>query len=292
MLSKMLVLGIVFCVVLTVVPALGAPVETERLVIRDIRGNISPEMFEKLVSKTDSTLTKILQFWSTDPRIKQFGKIIVEFSNSEPKVNYSFFFFRQEKGQKVRVVGVFGGDGYPHELAHKLTSAVFPNPDKLIRNMMGEASEMRFGNPLSFPMCGFDKDCWVIALLQVGSYIPLTKIGPDHSDWGMEIHNNLPKVKDRVKQHASYLEAGSFGEFLINAYDIEKMKQFNLLSVNKPRPWKEVFGIALEQLEAKWLEAVRSRSQGKEETISTLVKLLKDNPNTACFSAQDFTKEK
>jgi len=159
--------------------------------------------------------------------------------------------------------------------------------------MMGEASEMRFGNPLAFPMCGFDKDCWVIALLQVGSYIPLTKIGPDHSDWGMEIQNNVvPKVKDRAKQHASYLEAGSFGEFLINTYGVEKMKQFNMLSVNKPRPWKEVYGIALEPLEAKWLEAVPSRSQEKEETISTLVKLLKDNPNTACFSAQDLAKKK
>jgi hypothetical protein len=291
MLNKLLVPGIVFCLSLVSIPATGAPFENERLIIRDITGNISPEMFEKLVSKADSTLTKVLQFWSTDPRIKQFGKIIVEFDHSDPKANYSFFFFRQEKGQKVRVVGVFGGDEYPHHLAHKLTSAVFPNPDKLIRNMMGEASEMRFGNPLSFPMCGFDKDCWVIALSQAGSYIPLTKIGPDHSDWGMEIQNNLPKVRDRPKQHASYLEAGSFGEFLINTYGIEKMKQFNLLSVNKPRPWKEVYGIALEQLEAKWLEAVRSRSQGKEETISTLVKLLKDNPITACSSAQGLVEK-
>jgi hypothetical protein len=291
MLNKLLMTGIVFCLVLTGVPAMGATIETDRLIIRDVSGDIPPESFKRLASKADLTLTKVLQFWSTEPRIKQFGKIIVEFNHSEPKANYSFFFFRQEKGQRVRVVGVFGGDEYPHELAHKLTSAVFPNPDKLIRNMMGEASEMRFGNPLSFPMCGLDKDCWVIALLQAGSYIPLTKIGPDHSDWGMEIHNNLPKVKDRAKQHASYLEAGSFGEFLINTYGIEEMKQFNLLSGNKPRPWKEVFGIALEQLEAKWLEAVRSRSQEKEETISTLVKLLKDNPNTACTSAQELAKK-
>ena len=109
----------------------------------------------------------------------------------------------------------------------------------------------------------------------------------------MEIHNNVvPKVKNRTKQHASYLEAGSFGEFLINTYGIEKMKQFNLLSINKPRPWKEVFGIALEQLVAKWLEALRLKSREKEEKISTLVKLLKDNPNTACSSAQDLTKER
>ncbi|MCX5815120.1 MAG: hypothetical protein NTX75_02610 [Proteobacteria bacterium] len=292
MAKKLLVTGIVFCLVSIGIQAAGATFETERLVIRDITGNISSERFEKLVNKVDSTLTKILQFWATEPRIKQFGKIIVEFDNSDPKANYSFFFFRKENGQRVRVVRVSGGDEYPHHLAHKLTSAVFPNPDKLIRNMMGEASEIRFGNPLSFPMCGFDNDCWVIALSRAGSYIPLSKIGTNHSDWGMEIDNNVPKVKDRAKQHASYLEAGSFGEFLINTYGIEKMKQFNLLSRNKPRPWEEVFGIALEQLEAKWLEALRLRSREKEEKISTLVKLLKDNPNTACSSAQDLTKEK
>ena len=280
---------------LTGVPALGAPIETERLIIRDVSGNIPPESFKRLASKADLTLTKVLQFWSTDPRIKQFGKIIVEFDHSDPKANYSFFFFRQEKGQRVRVVGVFGGDEYPHELAHKLTSAVFPNPDKLICNMMGEASEVRFGNLLSFPMCGFDKDFWVIALSQAGSYIPLTKIGPDHSDWGMEItmiHNNaVPKCLDRAKQHASYVEAGSFGEFLINTYGTEKMKQFNQLSRKRPRPWQKVFGIALEQLESKWLETVRLSSCEKEEKISTLVKLLR-NPNTACFSAQNLTKKK
>jgi hypothetical protein len=292
MVRKLLVTGMAFCLVFISIPGAGETVETERLIIRDITGNISSERFEKLVNKVDTTLTKILQFWSTEPRVKQFGKIIVEFDYSDPKANYSFLFFRKEKGQTVRVVRVSGGDEYPHQLAHKLTSAVFPNPDKLIRNMMGEASEIRFGNPLSFPMCGFDKDCWVIALSQVGSYIPLKKIGSDHSDWGMEIHNNVPKVKDRAKQHASYLEAGSFGEFLINTYGIEKMKQFNLLSRNKPRPWKEVFGITLEQLEGKWLEILRLRSREKEEKISILVKLLKDNLNTACFSAQNLAKEK
>jgi hypothetical protein len=292
MARKLLVTGIVFCLVFIDIQATAATFETERLVIRDITGSISPERFEKFVNKVDSTLTKILQFWSTEPRIKQFGKIIVEFDNSNPKANYSFFFFRKENGQRVRVVRVSGGDEYPHHLAHKLTSAIFPNPDKLIRNMMGEASEKRFGNPLSFPMCGFDNDCWVIALSRAGSYIPLPNIGTNHNDWGMEIDNNVPKVKDRAKQHASYLEAGSFGEFLINTHGVEKMKQFNLLSINKSRPWEEVFGIALEQLEAKWLETLRLRSREKEGKISTLVKLLKNNPSTACSSAQDLTKER
>jgi len=271
----------------------GATFENERLVIRHITGDIPSEKFEKLVSKVDLTLTKILRFWSNEPRIRQFGKIVVEFDSSDSKSNYSFFFFRRENGQRVRVVRVSGGDEHPHHLAHKLTSAVFPNPDKLIRNMMGEASEIRFGNPLSFPMCGFDNDCWVIALSQAGFYTPLAKIGPDHSDWGMEIQNNVvPKVKDRARQHACYAEAGSFGEFLITTYGIEKMKRFNLQSINKPRPWKDVFGIDLEQLEANWLEAVRLKSREKEQKISILVKLLKDNPSTACFSAQELIKEK
>jgi len=292
MAKKLLVTGIVFCLVLIGIQATGATFETERLVIRDNTGNIFSERFEKLVNKVDSTLTEILRFWSTGPRVEQFGKIIVEFDHPLPKANSSIFFWGKEKGQRVRVVRVFGGGEYPHQLAHKLTSAVFPNPDKLIRNMMGEASEMRFGNPLSFPMCGFDKDFWVIALSQAGSYIPLTKIGPDHSDWGMEIQNNVPKVKDRAKQHASYAEAGSFGEFLINTYGTEKMKQFNQLSRNRPRPWQEVFGITLEQLESKWLEALRLKSREKEEQISTLVTFLKDNPDTACSSAQELAKKK
>ena len=107
----------------------------------------------------------------------------------------------------------------------------------------------------------------------------------------MEIDNNMTKVKDRVKQHASYVEVGSLGEFLIKTYGIEKLKQFNLQSRNKPRPWNEVFGTTIEQLEANWLEAVRLRSREKEGEISTLAKLLKDDANIACFSAQDSKKD-
>jgi hypothetical protein len=289
---KLLATWVVVYLVFITIQAKGATFENERLVIRDVSGNISSATFEKLVRTTDSTLTNVVQFWSTEPRIKQFGKIIVEFDHSDPKASHSFFFFRKENNQRVRVVRVTGGGEYPHHLAHKLTSAVFPNPDKLIRNMMGEGSETRFGNPLSFPMCGFENDSWVMALSQTGSYISLGKIGKDHSDWGMEIHNDAPVVKDRPKQHASYVEAGSFGEFLINTYGIEKMRHFNQLSMNKSRPWQEVFGATLEALETKWLESIRSGSREKEQKISILVKLLKNNPNTACYSAQDLTKGK
>jgi len=235
---KLFATGIIFCLVFMGMHAKGATFENEGLVIQDISGNLSPERFARLVSKVDAIFTKILRFWSTEPRIAQFGKILVEFDNPDQKPGYSIFFFRKENRQRVRVVRVTGGDGYPHQLAHKLTHALFPNPDKLIRNMMGEASEIRFGNTLSFPMCSFDNDVWVMALSRAGSYIPLTKLGPDHRDWGMEIENNMPTIKDRARQHVCYTEAGSFGEFLLEGYGINKIKQFNNLSINKPRPWE------------------------------------------------------
>lgn len=283
---------IVYLTLISISGAASTTVEIENLIIRDITGNLSPAMLELFAKKADSTFAAVFKFWSADTRINEFGKIIVELDRPLPNADSSFFFWRKEEGKRVRVVKVFGGAENPHLLAHKLTSALFPNPDKLIRNMMGEAAEKRFGNPLSFPMCGFDKDQWVMALQNEGLYIPLTNIGSEHGDWGMEIHNNVPTVKDRVKQHASYLEAGSFGEFLIDTYGIDKMKQFNKLSINKQRPWQQVYGITLKQLEEKWLEALKLKSKAKEGEISRLSKLLRSNPVTACHSAQNIAEKK
>jgi hypothetical protein len=266
-------------------------VETERLIIRDITGNMPPEKFEKLVSRIDLTLTEVLKFWSAQPRIKEFGKIIIEYDHPLKSMG-SFLIYRKEKGQRFRVVRVFGGNEYPHQLAHKLTSAIFFHSDMLVRNMMGEASEMRFGNPLSFPMCGFNSDEWVVALLKADSYIPLAEMGTEQSDWGKEIVDNEPTVKDRVKQHTCYLEAGSFGEYLIRTYGIEKMKKFYRMSINKSRPWEEVFGADLEQLEAKWIENIKTRSSDRMGNISLLLKLWKKKPTAACFSAQDVAEGK
>ncbi|OGP90384.1 MAG: hypothetical protein A2031_05665 [Deltaproteobacteria bacterium RBG_19FT_COMBO_43_11] len=269
-----------------------AAVKTENLIIRDVTGNLSPAKLELFAKKVDSTFEAVHKFWSADTRINEFGKIIVELDRPLPKADSSFLFWRKEEGRKVRVVKVFGGDENPLLLAHKLTSALFPNPDKLIRNMMGEVAEKRFGNPLSFPMCGFDKDQWVMALQNEGLYISLSNIGSKHEDWGMEIINNVPVVRDRPKQHASYLEAGSFGEFLISTYGIDKMKQFNKISINVTRPWHEVYGLTLKQLEEKWLETLKLKSKGKESQISTLSILLRSNPVTACHSAQNLTEKK
>lgn len=293
--GKILLLWLILISFFPGVPEICAAmeIETKYLIIRETTGDLPQERFDKLASKVDSTMTEVLKFWSADPKIEELGKIVVEYNRPLQKdVTSSFFFYRKENNKLIRVVRVFGGNEYPHQLAHKLTTALFPNPDILIRNMMGEASEMRFGNPLSFPMCGFDKNEWIMALLQAGSYIPLAEIGPDQSDWGKEIVANVPKAKDRVKQHTCYLEAGSFGEFLIDTYGPNKMKQFYRLSKNKPRPWKEVFGTTLEQLEAKWLENIKLKSHEKMENISKLVKLWRINPHMACFSAQDLAKEK
>jgi hypothetical protein len=158
--------------------------------------------------------------------------------------------------------------------------------------MMGEAAEVRFGNPISFPMCGFTTDEWVMALLQIRSFIPLAKIGPEHGDWGMEMKDGVPRIKDRARQHACYAEAGSFSGFIMETYGVDKMKQFNRLSSTKPRPWEETFGRSLEKLESDWLEVVKSKSRGTEDRITILVKLLQKNPVTACDAAQDIAGKK
>jgi hypothetical protein len=293
MLKLILLSGILFGFVLSDFSMKGMVVETESMIIRDITESIPRKKFERLVLGIDSTLSSVIRFWSADPRIKEAGKIIIEFDHPLQKnVAACYFFFRKENGRNFRVVRVYGGDDHPQQLAHKLTSALFPNPDIMIRNMMGEASEIRFGNPLSFPMCGFNKDEWVIAILQAGSYIPLSEMGSEQGDWGKEIVGNTPVVTDRVKEHTLYLEAGSFGEYLINTYGIGKMKQFYRVSKNKSRPWEEIYGTTLVQLESKWLEFLKTTSRDKMENISTLAELWKKNPNNACFMAQDLADRK
>lgn len=290
--KRLLTLGIALSLAGVVVPGGRAEVETPYLIIRDATGRMPAETLEKLVNKVDRTFAEVLKFWSAGPRTEEWGKIIVEFEKPLPNAVSSVFLWGKDKGKRARIVKVYGGDESPHQLAHKLTSAVFPNPDKLIRNMMGEASEVRFGNPISFPMCGFTIDEWVLALLQIGSFIPLAKIGPEHGDWGMEMQDGVPRIRDRAKQHTCYAEAGSFGGFLMETYGVDKMKQFNRLSSTKPRPWEEAFGSSLKKLESDWLEVVKSKSRGTESRVAILVDLLQKNPVKACDAAQDIAGKK
>ncbi len=284
----------VVCLSLVSVSAFGATaIETDKLVIRDSGGHISPEHFKNIADKVEATFQNVIKFWSTDARVGRFGKIVVDLdNNSGPRGSYSFFLFRNEDGRRVRFVKVYGSLEQPQELAHKLTSAAFPNSDKLIRNMMGEVSERRFGNIQSFPECGFDTDYWVDAFLQVGQFVSLTKAGPRHEDWGMAVRNNRPVVNDRALQQALYAEAGSFAEFLIGKYGVDKMKQFNRRSVDTPRPWEQVYGVSLPQLQDDWLNQLKSKSTATDKgVVSSLARLLSDNPDTACAEARKLSDE-
>jgi hypothetical protein len=267
-------------------------VNTPRLIVVDQAGIGSQEGLDELAQEADNTLLNILSIWSAKPGIKKHGKIRLEFDRPLRGTRTSTFHWSKEKGRKVRVVKVFGVDKQPQGMAHKLTHAVFPNRDKLIRNMMGIYSENQVGNQNSFPMCGYSNDAWVQALLQLDSRIPLADLGPGHIDWGMEFWNKKPVVRDRARQHAAYAEAGSFGEYLIRIHGIEKMKQFYRLSLKKERPWKEAFGLSLEVLEDGWIRYLESEFETNVNEISVLKRLRKAHPHKACDNARSIEPER
>jgi hypothetical protein len=178
-------------------------------------------------------------------------------------------------------------------MAHKLTSAVFPQKDKLIRNMMGILTEAEIGNPLTFPMCGFSSDDWALALIKTKSYIPLNELGPDHESWGMKDEGGGKlSILDKAKQHTAYAETGSFSNYVRNTYGIDKIKKLQRLSQEKDRPWQDVFGISLQKLEANWLEALKATEKASEENVSVILKLWERNPGSACAEAQQIITSK
>jgi len=163
----------------------------------------------------------------------------------------------------------------------------------LIRNLMGILTEAQVGNPLSFPMCGFSSSEWVLAILETKSYIPLNELGPDHASWGMkDAGGGKLLILDKAKQHKAYAETGSFGNYLFKTYGINKIKRLQRLSQEKNRPWQEVFGISLQELEANWLKQLRTNGETSEEKVSILLKLSERNPGTACSEAQKLAPKK
>ena len=273
------------------IPALSqaseATLETSHLIVSDKTGNLSNEQLKRLAEHAQETLNRVLIFWSVDPKINQFGKIRIYFDLPRREVYSSVLYWDKKGGQRIRIVRVFGTDGGPQMMAHKLTSAVFPQKDKLIRNMMGILTEAQVGNPLTFPMCGFSTDDWVLALLKTKSYIPLKELGPDHESWGMkDTGDGKLLIHDKAKQHKAYAETGSFGNYLFQTYGINKIKQFHRLSHEKARPWQEVFGAGMRELEENWLKALRANEKTKEINVSIVLKLFNKNPRTACQEAQ------
>jgi hypothetical protein len=270
-----------------------ATVETSHLIVSDATGNLSNEQLKRSADSAQETLNRILVFWSADPRIERSGKIRVVLDVPRRDVYSSVFYWDRKGDQRIRIVRVFGTDGTPQMMAHKLTSAVFPQKDKLIRNMMGILTEAQVGNPLAFPMCGFSSDEWVLAFLETRSYIPLNELGPDHESWGMkDAGGGKLLILDKAKQHKAYAETGSFGNYLFKTYGINKIKRLQRLSQEKHRPWQDVFGISLQELEANWLKHLRTNGATREENVSIVLKLLERNPDTACSEAQKLAPRK
>ena len=262
-------------------------IETPSLVVTDDGGKLSDAQLKRLADQAQEMLDNMHAFWLVDPGIGRFGKIRVNFDKPRRDIYSSVFYWDKKGDQRIRIVLVFGVDETPQMMAHKLTSAVFPQKDKLIRNMMGILTEAQVGNPLTFPMCGCSSDEWVLALLKTKSYIPLSELGPDHESWGMEdAGGGMLSIHDKAKQHKAYAEAGSFGNYLFQTYGINKIKQFQRRSQVNDRPWQEVFGTDLQELETIWLNTLRANEKTREENVSIIVKLFEKNPGTACAEMQ------
>jgi hypothetical protein len=269
----------------------GTTVETPRLIAQNKAGILSQEKLELLVQEADKTLLEILKIWSIKPMILKFGKIRLEVTPPPVKnASGALFYLSKESGHKVRTVRLYGVEGQPRGMAHKLTHAIFPHKDKLIRNMMGIYSEKLFGNPYSFPMCGFSSDTWSQVLLKLNSMVPLARLGPDHLDWGMKFQGKKPIVIDQKRRHSAYAEAGSFGEYLIRTYGTNNVKKFYRMSRTIERPWKEAFELSLEELEAGWIRHLNSQLESNAKDVAPLQRLMKKNPNTACTKARELVR--
>ena len=284
-----------FLLVAPLLHASNLKLETSDLISSDSTGNISDERLRDLSNHAQESFNKVLAFWSVDSGAARYGKIRVIFDTPRRRDYYTSIvdLAYRESGRRIRAVRVFGYERSPEELVHKLTHALFLNQDKLIRNMLGVATEEQVGNPLSWPACGFKSDEWVRAFLTTDTYIPLIELGPDHESWGMKIdRNGFPSASDRSRQSRAYAEAGSFGSYLIRTYGIDKVKQFHDLASHKERPWQEIFGIGMQELEGNWLNALKANKKISSENVSTLSILFERNPNSACLSAQSIVIRK
>jgi hypothetical protein len=267
-----------------------AAVETAYLAVGDPTGKLGlPDaVIKRVAAQAERALEQILKFWSASPGIEQYGKIRIALGNpvkdsAGNTLRTAVFLWANEGGRRFRLVRVFGVDREPQLMVQKIAHAVFPSPDKLIRNMMGIPMEIRFGNSLSGPMCGFRVDAWVLALRETNAYIPLAKLGPEHESWGMTTRGGMPVTTNWARHQASYAEAGSFGDYLLRTYGAERVKAFYSLSSSGRRPWQEVFKLPLDELEQNWIAALQ---KNEERNVPLLVKLLNQNAGEACAQAQ------
>jgi hypothetical protein len=268
-------------------PAAQAAVDTPHLTVSDATGTLSAAELGRLAGHAEAALERVLAFWSADCGTDRFGRIAIVFDAPRRGAYTSVFYWEPINGRRARVVRVFGFAETPQMLEHKLTSAVFPQKDKLIRNLMGVLVDAKIGNPLTFPLCGLAADDWVGALIEAKAYVPLAGLGADHEAWGMKMApGGQVSVFDRVRQHVSYAEAASFGEFLFSTYGIEGLKRLQRLSQGRERPYREAFGADLADLEANWLAALAARRAEHEGPVALAAALWKADPANACAAAQ------
>lgn len=261
--------------------------ETAHFMVGDPTGKLgfSDALVKRMADKAERALGQITKFWSASAGVEQYGKIRIALGNplkdsAGNTLRTAVFLWANDGGRRIRVVRVFGVDREPQLMVQKITHSVFPSEDKLIRNMMGIPMEIRFGNRLSMPMCGFSIDAWVLALRETGGYVPLARLGPDHESWGMTTKGGMPATTNWALHQATYAEAGSFGDYLLHTYGAAKVKA---IFSRSRRAWQEVFGLPLDELEKNWIAALQKK---EEKSMPLLVKLLKQNRGTACAQAQ------
>lgn len=263
--------------------------ETEHLSVQDTTGALGEARLSAFAARVEASLAAVLELWRLDAQAPSQGKIRVLYD--EPLRGQCTATFFQPGGLasgKPRSVRVFGCAEAPLMLAHKLTSALMPQPDKLLRNMLGALSEERVGDPASFPACGQDADDWVRAAGRSGMRIPLAELGPDHESWGMRDEGNgRLRPSDRQRQQRAYAEAASFANYLAATYGLDALLRLQRLSHSSgARPWREALGADLDELEARWLESLREGSTGREEQVGRLVRILNAGPGDPCERAR------
>ena len=128
-----------------------------------------------------------------------------------------------------------------------------------------------------------------VGLFEHEVFIPLSELGPDQESWGMKDGGGGRLViLDKPRQHKAYAEAGSFGAYLFSAFGSHKIKEFHRISHQRERPWQEVFGKGLEELEAHWIQTLGANAKRGEGNVPLILKMLDMNPDEACVEAQRF----
>lgn len=265
--------------------------ETQDLVVSDPSGRMTDARLKVLAGQAQETLDKALALWEVDSGASRLGKIRVKLEMPRGRDYYTSVFVVASDGaggRRVRVVMVYGFEKDPMTMAHKLTSAVFPHPDKLVRNMMGVPVEEQIGNFMSFPGCGLSSDDWALAFLRANELLPISDLGSDHASWGHQVGpDGIPRVVDRTKQTKGYVQAGSFGRYLLQQYGFAKLKQFYRLSLQGGRPWTEVFGKEVAALDGEWRAALKAQEASRGKNADIAWGMFKQNPNQACTLVQD-----